>query len=66
MILPEQVIVGAATKADIPETVDLIAKKLGFPREFFFGDEVDDLDKDSASFRSLTSMRRVSWGENDR
>ncbi|MBR1326893.1 helix-turn-helix domain-containing protein [Bradyrhizobium ottawaense] len=39
-----------------PETVDLIAKKLGFPREFFFGDEVDDLDKDAASFRSLTSM----------
>jgi Zn-dependent peptidase ImmA (M78 family)/DNA-binding XRE family transcriptional regulator len=39
-----------------PETVDLIAKKLGFPREFFFGDDIDDLDKDSASFRSLTSM----------
>jgi Zn-dependent peptidase ImmA (M78 family) len=39
-----------------PETVDLIAKKLGFPREFFFGDDIDDLDKNSASFRSLTSM----------
>ncbi len=39
-----------------PETVDLIAKKLGFPREFFFGDDIDDLDKDAASFRSLTSM----------
>jgi transcriptional regulator with XRE-family HTH domain len=39
-----------------PETVDLVAKKLGFPREFFFGDDIDDLDKDAASFRSLTSM----------
>jgi Zn-dependent peptidase ImmA (M78 family)/DNA-binding XRE family transcriptional regulator len=39
-----------------PETVDLIAKQLGFPRDFFFGDDIDDLDKDSASFRSLTSM----------
>jgi len=38
------------------ETVDLIAKKLGFPREFFFGDDIDDLAKDAASFRSLTSM----------
>jgi len=39
-----------------PETVDLIAKKLGFPREFFFGGDIDDLSKDAASFRSLTSM----------
>ncbi len=39
-----------------PETVDLIANKLGFPREFFFGGDIDDLDKNSASFRSLTSM----------
>jgi Zn-dependent peptidase ImmA (M78 family)/transcriptional regulator with XRE-family HTH domain len=39
-----------------PETVDLIAIKLGFPREFFFGDDIDDLAKDAASFRSLTSM----------
>jgi Zn-dependent peptidase ImmA (M78 family) len=38
------------------ETVDLIAKKLGFPREFFFGDDVDDLGQEAASFRSLTSM----------
>lgn len=39
-----------------PETVDLIAEKLGFPREFFFGDDVDDLSREAASFRSLTSM----------
>ena len=39
-----------------PETVDLIARKLGFPREFFFGGDIDDLGKDTASFRSLTSM----------
>jgi Zn-dependent peptidase ImmA (M78 family) len=39
-----------------PETVDLIAKKLGFPRDFFFDGDVDELAKDAASFRSLTSM----------
>jgi Zn-dependent peptidase ImmA (M78 family) len=39
-----------------PETVDLIAKHLGFPRQFFFGGDIDDLAKDAASFRSLTSM----------
>lgn len=39
-----------------PETVNIIAAKLGFPREFFFGDDIDDLDKEAASFRSLTSM----------
>jgi Zn-dependent peptidase ImmA (M78 family)/DNA-binding XRE family transcriptional regulator len=38
------------------ETVDLIAKKLDFPREFFFGGDVDDLGQEAASFRSLTSM----------
>jgi Zn-dependent peptidase ImmA (M78 family)/DNA-binding XRE family transcriptional regulator len=37
-------------------TVDLIAKALGFPREFFFGDDIDEISVDSASFRSLTSM----------
>jgi Zn-dependent peptidase ImmA (M78 family)/transcriptional regulator with XRE-family HTH domain len=39
-----------------PETVDLIVKALGFPREFFFGEDIDDLAVDAASFRSLTSM----------
>jgi Zn-dependent peptidase ImmA (M78 family)/DNA-binding XRE family transcriptional regulator len=39
-----------------PETVDLIAKALGFPRKFFFGGDIDDLSKEAASFRSLTSM----------
>jgi len=38
------------------ETVDLIAKTLGFPRQFFFGDDIDELPQDAASFRSLTSM----------
>jgi Zn-dependent peptidase ImmA (M78 family)/DNA-binding XRE family transcriptional regulator len=39
-----------------PETVTSIAKALGFPREFFFDGDIDDLTKDAASFRSLTSM----------
>lgn len=39
-----------------PETVDVIARTLGFPREFFFGDDIDEVGKDAASFRSLTTM----------
>lgn len=39
-----------------PETVDAIAAALKFPREFFFGDDVDEVEKDAASFRSLTAM----------
>jgi Zn-dependent peptidase ImmA (M78 family)/DNA-binding XRE family transcriptional regulator len=39
-----------------PETIDAIAKALGFPREFFYGDDIDELTKDAASFRSLTSL----------
>ena len=39
-----------------PETVDAMARVLDFPREFFFGDDIDELTKDAASFRSLTSM----------
>lgn len=39
-----------------PETIDAIVKALGFPKEFFFGDDIDELTKEAASFRSLTSM----------
>ena len=39
-----------------PETVDALVKALEFPKEFFFGPDVDELNKDAASFRSLTSM----------
>jgi Zn-dependent peptidase ImmA (M78 family)/DNA-binding XRE family transcriptional regulator len=39
-----------------PETVDAIATALKFPREFFFGDDLDEVEKDAASFRSLTTM----------
>lgn len=39
-----------------PETLDAIVRVLGFPREFFFGDDIDELTKEAASFRSLTSM----------
>lgn len=39
-----------------PSTIDAIARELGYPKEFFYGDTVDTLSKDSASFRSLTSM----------
>jgi len=39
-----------------PETVDAIATALQFPHEFFFGDDIDEVGKDAASFRSLTAM----------
>lgn len=39
-----------------PDTVDAIAAALKFPREFFFGDDIDEVEKDAASFRSLTAM----------
>ena len=39
-----------------PGTVDALAKALDFPKEFFFGPDIDELNKDAASFRSLTSM----------
>jgi len=38
------------------ETVDALARALGFPKEFFFGGEFDELPRHAASFRSLSSM----------
>lgn len=38
------------------ETLKAIISALGFPKEFYFGDDIDQLTKDSASFRSLSSM----------
>jgi len=37
-------------------TIDSLAAALGFPREFFFGDDIDVLGKDDVSFRSLKAM----------
>ncbi|WP_454619026.1 helix-turn-helix domain-containing protein [Bradyrhizobium cenepequi] len=39
-----------------PTTIDLISKKLKFPKEFFYGGDIDDLERGAASFRSLSSM----------
>lgn len=39
-----------------PETLDAIVKVLKFPKEFFFGKDIDNLPKEAASFRSLTSI----------
>jgi len=38
------------------KTVKAIVEKLGFAYDFFFGDDFDDLPKEAASFRSLTSI----------
>lgn len=37
-------------------TVDAIAKALKFPKGFFYKNDVDQITKESASFRSLTAM----------
>lgn len=39
-----------------PESIEKLSGALKFPKEFFLGDDFDELSKDSASFRSLTSM----------
>lgn len=39
-----------------PETVDALTKALDFPKEFFAGDDFDELTKEATSFRGLTSM----------
>ncbi|WHQ72508.1 XRE family transcriptional regulator [Methylorubrum extorquens] len=40
-----------------PETLAAIAKALGFPVEFFTGDEIDPVTKEGVSFRSMTAMK---------
>lgn len=39
------------------QTVAAIAKALGFPIEFFHGDEIDPVTKEGVSFRSMTAMK---------
>lgn len=39
-----------------PSTLEAIVKVLEFPKEFFFGGDIDGLAVEAASFRSLTSM----------
>ena len=38
------------------ETVEALARALKYPVDFFYGDDVDELDVKAASFRSLTAM----------
>ncbi len=39
-----------------PETVEAFSRVLGFPKVFFFGDDIDELNQEAASFRSLSAM----------
>jgi Zn-dependent peptidase ImmA (M78 family)/DNA-binding XRE family transcriptional regulator len=39
-----------------PATVDAFVRVLRFPREFFYGDDIDELTKEAASFRGMTTM----------
>jgi Zn-dependent peptidase ImmA (M78 family)/DNA-binding XRE family transcriptional regulator len=45
---------GAMAPTD--DGVDRLAEALGFPREFFFGADVDRLPEDAASFRSMSAI----------
>lgn len=45
----------ANNEPDVDTLVSLV-NVLGFPKEFFFGDDIDELTPDAASFRSLTAM----------
>lgn len=38
------------------ETIELLAEKLEFPTAFFFGPDIEEIARDSASFRSLSRM----------
>ena len=38
------------------EKVELVAKALKFPIDFFYGDDLEELNPDAVSFRSLSSM----------
>lgn len=38
------------------ETVKALAKALRYPEHFFYGDDLDEVDRDDASFRSLKAM----------
>jgi len=38
------------------QTIDKLIRALEFPREFFFRDDIDSIDVNAASFRSLTAM----------
>lgn len=38
------------------ETVEALAKALRYPIDFFYGDDLDEVDKEDASFRSLKAM----------
>jgi len=46
----------AGEKEPLPETVEAFSRELRFPVEFFFEGDLDEVNPDSASFRSLSSL----------
>ena len=48
-------IVNGVQEAD-DETIEKLVRALGFPKSFFFDDDVDPIDASAASFRSLKAM----------
>jgi Zn-dependent peptidase ImmA (M78 family) len=45
-----------ALQAPDDETIDKLIGALGYPRDFFFRDDIDSIDATTASFRSLKAM----------
>ncbi|MEM7621485.1 MAG: XRE family transcriptional regulator [Pseudomonadota bacterium] len=43
-------------KAPEAETIDKLAKALGYPKDFFYLDDADELTAEAASFRSFTKL----------
>lgn len=56
--LDQKTIIRYETEGQIPSKDSLvaIARVLGFPQEFFFGGDLDEMPVEAASFRSLKSM----------
>ncbi|MGB7257891.1 MAG: XRE family transcriptional regulator [Pseudolabrys sp.] len=45
------------SQAPDDETLDKLISALGYPRDFFFRDDIDSIDASTASFRSLKAMK---------
>lgn len=59
--ITERSIVAYDSGSSLPsqETAEKIAQCLGFPKDFFFATDVDNIKPDAASFRALTKMTAI-------
>ncbi len=45
-----------AKNEPLPETIEKIAEVTNYPLDFFYGENIDELEENTASFRSLSTM----------